>query len=222
MKAPPKVLPPPAIVAERDRLIGRPDFEPEWQPILDRLCKDKVWGQLGKRSPAIARPQLIEQWSRLHQGEEPDEKWSDRDIALQVVFLESFFLVFLHARTITDADQKNLRAAWRVEAVRLRAEAAIIEEHMGEAYAKDLKFAAKLAELDSLDEPWLDDLDPRLRIGRHQGPPSVRAYCILLSDVTRLLYGDVLRGMLAAIAAAALDRQVSPANVRYWCENKSA
>jgi hypothetical protein len=216
VKAPAKIVPPPAIISQRDWLIGRPDFGPEWQPILNRLCKNKVWRQLGKRSPAIARPQLIELWSRWHQGEEPDEKWSDQDIALQVVLLEAFFLLLLDARTITDADAKKLVAASWHEAVRLRAEAAIIKEHTGEAYAKDLEVAAEWAELDSLYEPWLDDVDPRLRVRRHQGPPRVRPYCILLSDVTRLLYGDVLRRTVAAIATAALDHRVSPANIRYW------
>jgi hypothetical protein len=59
-------------------------------------------------------------------------------------------------------------------------------------------------------------------VGRHQEPPHMRAYCMQLAEVMRLLYGDVLRGMVASIATAAFSQAVSKANVRYWCENKSA
>jgi hypothetical protein len=74
----------------------------------------------------------------------------------------------------------------------------------------------------SQDDPNHPLHDPMLVVSRHQGPPRVRAYCVLLAEVMRLLYGTDLRGTVAAIATAALDQQVSAANVRYWCENKSA
>jgi len=57
---------------------------------------------------------------------------------------------------------------------------------------------------------------------RHQIPQHVREFCMRLAEAMRYIYGDVLRGTVASIATAALGHQVSAANVRFWCENKSS
>jgi hypothetical protein len=223
-------LPPAAVIAETEWLTSRGYVKPEWQPTLDRLHKNNVWHQLGKRDPAITRLRMIQQWSMwrtfgtaavllAHEmaltGDTPDGKWSKTDLALRVAFLSSFFLAVSDVQTITHAELKEIRNSYGQEAERLRAEADTIREYVGEAYASDLDFAAELREYDSL---WGGgDIDPRLIIRRRQAPSHVQAYCVLLAAVMRGLYGTVLRRMTAAIATAALNRPVTVENIRYWC-----
>ena len=73
---------------------------------------------------------------------------------------------------------------------------------------------------------WMMDIgsDPNhpshpLLVERHQGPAHVRVYCMQLAEITRLLYDDVLYGIVASIATVALSQNVpvTKANVRYWC-----
>jgi hypothetical protein len=240
VKAPPEILLPSAIVAERDRLISWSYFMRAWRPILDRLCNatteaekkrpaDSIWKQLNRRSPVIARPQLIEQSPKWCMGGVPDEKWSDRDIALQVVFLNSFSLAVSGEETITAAEKKRLVDSYRERARRLRNEAsglrneAALYRGMGELseaaeHGQAIVRAAAWCEAEA-EEIFRDEM---LVVSRHQGAPQVRAYCTRLAEVTRLVYGDVSRGAVAAIATAALDYKVTIPNVRYWCENKTA
>jgi hypothetical protein len=197
-----------------------------WRPELDRLSKSTVWIQLNRRSPIIARAQLIE-WSLTE--EMPDEKWSDRDVALQVVFHNAFFYA-LGGEVITVAEKKRRVDSYRERARRLREDAVGLREDaamfqgMGMGSVADnhsraiVRAAAWCAA--KAEEMSRDPSD--LLVSRHQGPPHVRAYCIHLGRVTRAIYGDVLRGIVANIATAALDHPVSLANVRYWCENKGA
>jgi hypothetical protein len=224
--------PPAAVIAETKWLTSQWYFKPECQPILDRLHKDNVWHQLGKRDPAITRPRLIQQWSMwrtfgtgaavllAHEqlpltGDIPDEKWSKKDLALRVAFLGSFFIAVSDVQTITHAELKKIRDSYGQEAERLRAEADTIRKYVGEAYASDFDFAAELSEDDSL---WGgSDIDPRLIIRRRQAASHVQAYCVLLAAVMRGLYGTVLRRTTAAIATAALNRSVTVENIRYWC-----
>jgi hypothetical protein len=226
VKALPEILLPPAIVAERDRLINWPWFMRAWRPILNRLCGTTAWNQLSKRSPLIARAQLIEQLPKWCLGEMPDEKWSDRDIALQVVFLNSFSFVISGTQTVTAAEKRSLVDSYRERAKRLRDEAkelrnaAAFFRGMGmlseaEEHCRAVERAAAWCEAEA-EEIFKDEM---LVVSRHQAPPHVRAYCMCLAGVTRLLYGDVLRGVVAAIATAALDYKVAIPNVRYWCEN---
>jgi hypothetical protein len=233
VKAPPEILPPPVIVAERDRLINWPNFMRAWRPILDRLCETTVWSQLSRRDPLIARTQLIEQSPKWCMEGMPDKKWSDRDIALQVVFLNAFSLTISGMQTITPAEKKRLVDSYREQARRLRNEAAwfrgLLQGEASEAaeHGRAVLRAAAWCETEademvSRDDPNHPLHDDRLVVDRHQVPAHVRAYCIQLAEVTRLLYGDVLRGTVAAIATKALGLRVSvtAANVRYWCENK--
>jgi hypothetical protein len=225
MKAPPEVLPPAAIVAARDWLIGRPNFMRAWRPILDRLREIPVWNQLNRRKPIIARAQLIEQLPKWL-GEMPDEKWSDRDpdVALQVVFLNSFFLAVSGMETITAAEKKRLVDSYRERARRLRKEAALFKG-MGELseaaeHGRAVERAAAWCKAEA--DEIVSTRDDMLVVGRHQGAPHVRAYCMQLAEIMRLLYGNVLRGTVASIATAAFNQIVSKDNVRYWCENKGA
>jgi hypothetical protein len=109
MRAPPEVLPPPAIVAARDCLIGQFHIShPGWQPLLDSLSKAKAWHYLGKkRHPVITRAQLIDRCHMTCMREIlNNKKWSDQDIALQMIFLDSFILTIAGAKTTTAADRK--------------------------------------------------------------------------------------------------------------------
>jgi hypothetical protein len=251
VKALPATSPPAAIVAERDwltnqRFFGR-FFRPEWQPILDRLYKASVWNQLNKRKPVIGRAQLIELWTRsrgLVTDDTPDESVPDKDIALRAVFLRSFFLAAYPDRTITIGEIKKWAASYRKRAKLLRDEAAAFPEGIcnvlslgePEEHAQALNRAAAWYEAaaglltdlikyrNRLGEPGFQHPlveDGRLIIGRHQKPPEVRAYCVLITKGMRALYGADLRGIVAAIATTALNHTVTDKDVQYWGENKN-
>jgi hypothetical protein len=254
---PPEVLPP--IIAARDWLIGQPHWEPQ-RPLIDRLAKASIWKQLNKRDPIMSHLQLA-RWSTMW-------AWggvlngSDRDIATQIVFLNSVY-VDPPVETSAVAEYQGITNSFRAQAKRLRLEAEELEEarrrllapsiwrgisfspapddsyraqalrlinlrdHV-EEYAQAIQRAAAWCEAEAhrmmaiASDPNHPDYLGDLIVDRHQEPPHVRAYCILLSKITRLLYGDVLRGVIARVATVALNHTVSPANVRYWCENKSA
>ena len=218
MRAPPETLPPPAIVAERDWIIGHFNFKQGQQLILDRLCKDKVWHQLAKRSPAAARPQLIEQWSRSHQGEALNRKRTDRELALQMAFRAAVFLAISNVQTATATEQRETADFYRKKIKQLREEASLLAEVSEEAAEHARALAAFYAAL-GMDsgEPPLQD--PRLLVHRHQKPPQMRAYCVLLGTRMRNLYSDVLREIVASIGNVAFDRtDISKEDVRYWCK----
>ena len=138
MKAQPSKAPLAAIVAERDWLTNKrfygQFFRSEWQPILDKLCKDAVWNQLSKCKPVIGRAQLIELWTRsrgLVTDDTLDESVSDKDVALRAAFLQSFFLAVFQEQTITTGEIKKRVDAYRERAERLRDEAsAFVEEYV--------------------------------------------------------------------------------------------
>jgi hypothetical protein len=253
VRAPPEILPP--IVAARDWLISQPYWE-TWQPLIDRLAKAPIWKQLNKRHPVMPHPQLAA-WSKMR-------AWggvlngSDRDIATQIVFLNSVYLGNAEPETSTVANYKKIADSYRAQAERLRIEAEELEEArrrnrsdvsfspaasgsvraqalrliglrgQAEEYARTIERAAAWCEAEA---DWMTVIasDPKhplysLLVERHRGPPHVRAYCIQLANITRRLYGDALYGMVASIATEALNQTVAvtKANVRYWCENKSA
>lgn len=214
MKAPPENILPSAIVAERERLLGWSHFMRAWQPILDGLCKTTAWKQLRRRNPVIDRSQLIGQTPKWCGGQIPDEKWSDRDVAMRTIFLNAFSIALEGEQTMTAAERKRLSDSYLERAVRLRNEAYLFG---GEHHWAMLR-AAAWCEVQSKGILR----DEALTVGRHQGPPHVRAFCMRLAEVTHLIYGDVLRGAVAAIATAALGHNVTISNVRYWCENKGA
>jgi hypothetical protein len=184
---------------------------------------------------------------------------SDRDIATQMVFLESFYLGNAKPKTSTVAEYKKIADSYRAQAGRLRNEAKELEARrrnrpdisfspdpaeggsvraqalrliglrgQAEEYARAIERAAAWCEAEA---DWMRDIgnDPNhpshpLLVERHQGPPHVRVYCMQLAEFTRLLYDDVLYGIVASIATVALSPNVpvTKANVRYWCANKSA
>jgi len=159
----------------------------------------------------------------------PDEV-SDKDIALLTVFVASFTLAALDVRrAYTRADLAEFEDLWREEASSLREEAAVLKKHGHEAQAEELELQAsefegdaEASEFEPEFNPIFEELDDRLLVERHQAPPHVPAYCVLLAKAMRAVYGRDLRGTVAAIATTALDRQVSPHDVRYWCANKRA
>jgi hypothetical protein len=228
MRAPPEVLPPPAIVAARDWLISQSYFMQAWQPILDSLSKAKVWHRLGKRDPIITRAQLIDRCYATSCMREisDNEKWSDRDVALQVVFVNSLILVIGEMKTITAAEKKDLADSYRKRAKQLRDAAAWLMEcpqNDGEAeeHSQAVERAATWCETEAdqiVDkDPSQTFYDNTLVVDRQRGPPRVRAYCMKLAEVTHLLYGDVLYGTVIAITHAALGAEVTIENLRYWC-----
>jgi hypothetical protein len=171
-----------------------------WRPILDRLCKaaienekkrpvDSIWKQLNRRNPVIARPQLIEQLPKWCMGGMPDEKWSDRDIALQVVFLNSFSLAIAGTQTVTAAEKKRLIDSYREQAKRLRNEArglrnaAAFFRGMGmlseaEEHCRAVERAAAWCDAEAREIFG----EETLVVGRHQAPPHVPAYCMRLAE----------------------------------------
>jgi hypothetical protein len=217
VKAPPKILPPPAILAERDLLTGRPHFKPERQPLLDRLCKATVWDQLSKRRPAIARPQLIEKWSEMHLGAAPDAKRTDRELAVQMAFRSAFFLAIseVAVRTVTVTEQRETADFYRKKAKQFQEVVSLL----GATFEEAAEHARALAAF----YEWMADgssvpAQPSLVVRRHQKPPHVRGYCVLLGNFMRLHYGNVLREMVASIASAAFNQAVAKEDVRYWCK----
>jgi len=218
VKAPPKVLPPSAILAERDLLTGQPHFKPERQPLLDRLCEATVWGQLSKRRLTIARPQLIEQWAAMHLGAAPDENRTDQELALQMAFRVAFLFAISNViSTVTATEHRETVDFYREKAKQFQEEASQLgacgfEEHAEHARA----LAALYEELGSGDPPFKH---PRLVVGRHQKSSHVRAYCVLLAERMRGLYGHALREMVASIANTAFPCEtVSKEDVGYWCK----
>jgi hypothetical protein len=119
----------------------------------------------------------------------------------------------------------------RVRASQHEDEAATIKKHVEEAVEEpelwvplselepeELELVAQLSELEA-ESPIDDELDPYLRVHRHQKPPHTRAFCVLLAKVMRALYAADLRGTVVAIATA-LGHSVTTEDLRYWCGNK--
>jgi hypothetical protein len=186
-----------------------------WQPILDSLSKAKIWHHLGKRHPAMTRAQLIDRcYERSCIREISDNgKWSDRDVALQVVFHNSFILAIAGMKTTTAAEKKDLADSYRKRAKQLRDAAAWLMEcpqNDGEAeeHSQAVERGATWCETEAdqiVDkDPSQTFYDNTLVVDRQRGPPQVRAYCMKLAEVTRLLYGNVLYRTVIAITHAAL------------------
>jgi hypothetical protein len=234
MKAPPKVLPPAAIIVWVQWLVAHPYFRAEWQATLDNLSKAEVWHQLGKNHPVITRAQLIEELSRgCWLGEEGSwigeildyEKWSDRDVALQVTFLNSLYLAIMGMETITVAKKKELVGSYRKREKQLRNAAAWFmrlnleegEEH-GQAVERAAVWCKKEADEMIDKDPNQTFYDNTLVVARDRGQPRVRAYCMKLAKITRLLYGNVFDNTVIAITRTALGVEVPIENLRYWCK----
>jgi hypothetical protein len=232
MRAPPEVLPPPAIVAARDCYESH--FLQAWQPLLNSLSKAKVWHRLGKYDPIIPRAQLIDRCYAISYLKKisDSEKWSDRDVALQVVFLNSFILTIAGMKTITAAEKKDLADSYRKQARRLRYAATWLErrdpasEPASEEAAEHGQAVKRVAVWCEKEADEIDDKDPNktffdntLVVSRHsKGAPPVRAFCIKIAELMRLLYGKVLYETVIAITHAALGAEVTKENLRYWCK----
>jgi hypothetical protein len=231
MRAPPEVLPPPAIVAARD--CHESHSIQALQPLLDSLSKAKVWHRLGKCDPIIPRAQLIDYCYATSCMREisNNEKWSDRDVALQVVFLNSFILAIAGMKTITAAEKKDLADSYRKQARRLQYAAAWLErrdpasEPASEEAAEHGRAVKRVAVWCEKEADEIDDKDPNktfydnaLVVSRHsKGAPPVRAFCIKIAELMRLLYGNVFYETVIDITRAALGAEVTKENLRYWC-----
>jgi hypothetical protein len=124
MKAPSDASLPPAVVAERERIIRWPYFKPERRAIIERLCNAKIWNQLSRHKPVMTRPRLIREWS----WEPPDEKWSDRELALQLAFHGAFFIAISGIQTISRAETGKTVNFYREKAKQFQKEAVRLAE----------------------------------------------------------------------------------------------
>jgi hypothetical protein len=125
MKAPPEVSPPPAIVAARDWLISQSYWRP-LQPLIEELAKEPIWKQLAKRHPV--NPVGLAALSKMRAWGGGALNGSDRDIATQMVFLQSVYIGNAEPETVTTAKYKEIAESYRAQAKRLRIEAERIEE----------------------------------------------------------------------------------------------
>jgi hypothetical protein len=216
VKRSPEQFLPAAIVAERDWVAGRPYFKPEQRPLIERLCNATIWNRLNRRSPVIARVKLIREWSESHPEKAPDGERSDRELALQMAFRGAFYLAISNMRTYTPAEDREWVSFYRKKALQFQQEASWVRDLSEEAaeHARALAewYEAVTAELDS------GATHPSLVVGRHQKPPHMRAFCVLLGGIMRRLYGHVLRETVASIATAAFNKAVSKEDVGYWCK----
>jgi hypothetical protein len=185
-------------------------------------------------------------------------KGSDRDVATQIVFLNSVYLGNAEPETSTVAKYKEIADSYRAQAERLRIEAKELEKArrrnrsdisfspdpaasssvraqavrltrlrgQAEEYAQAIECAAAWCEAEA---DWMrviasDPSHPNhpLLVGRHRGPPHVRAYCILLAEIMCLLYDDVLYGTVASIACVALNHPVTKQQIIDWTRGVKA
>jgi hypothetical protein len=220
-KHPPETPLPLAIVAEKKRFLAEPNFQEKYKAVLDKLTQTTgPWIYLKTRDPIISRPQLAEEWSFL--GETPDAKWSDREIALQVVFKNSLHLATSSTSVITTAKKAEIIDEYRARAKRLRDEAAFLKKQGSASEAahhgRAIELAAEYLE-DQIGE--VNDGWRTLTVGKLQIDGRARAFGMQLAETTRFLYGESLYGIVAQITTAALGVEVTRDAVKYWCEEKS-
>jgi hypothetical protein len=216
MKAPPEVLPP--IVPVRDWLSAGDWHHVGQQHLIDELAENPIWKQLYKHKPIITRTQLIKQ-RYMKMGEEmpDDKKWSDRDIALQVVFLNSFFFRISGMRTTTVAKEKRQADSYRKRAKLFRKTAYLLNEEGHFHFKEEREAVERVAAWYEAKADETVSLDKQLVVRRDQESRSfARAFCIQLSKITRLLYGKVLYPKVAALSRAVYGTYVSKSHVRYW------
>jgi hypothetical protein len=217
MKAPPEVLPPSAIVAVRDWLsAGDWPVQSDPQRIIDGLANHWAWEQLSKHhKPIITRARLIK-LRYMEMGEEmpDDKKWSDKDIAQQVVFLNSFFFAISEMQTTTAAKEKRQTDSFRKQARYFRKTAYLLRQIGFVREAEAVERVAAWCE-EKADETI--SLDKRLIVPRVQQSRSrARAFCMQLSKITRLLYGNALYEIVAGLAREVTGTFVTKWNARYW------
>jgi hypothetical protein len=167
---------------------------------------------LNSRSPVIARVKLIRLWSENHLEEAPDGEWSDRELALQIAFRGAFYLAISNMRTYTPAEDKETVSFYRKKALEFQQEASSLRD-ISEDAAEHARALAQFYET-----VFAVATHPSLLVGRHQKSPHIRAYCVLLGDLMRRLYGHVLRETVASMATAAFNKHVSKEDVGYWCK----
>src|SRR5262249_41957752 len=153
-----------------------------------------------------------------HQGAAPDEKGTNRELALQMAFRGAFFLAISNVQTETAAERRESADFYRKRIKQLQKEASLLAEVSEEAseHAGSLAGFYVAVGMDSTAPPLQP---PRLLAPRHKKPPQMRAYGVLLAGVMRNLYGDVLREIIASVVNAAFNRtDISKEDIRYWCK----
>jgi hypothetical protein len=203
---------PAAIVAERDWIAGRPYFKPEQRSLIERLCNATIWNRLNSRSPVITRLELIRAWSASHTEDVYDGEWSNRELGLQMAFRGAFYLAISNMQTYTPAEDREWISFYRKKALEFQQEASSLRD-ISEDAAEHARALAQFYET-----VFAVATHPSLLVGRHQKSPHIRAYCVLLGDLMRRLYGHVLRETVASMATAAFNKHVSKEDVGYWCK----
>jgi hypothetical protein len=157
---------PPAVMAERERLIHKP-YKRQWWPLLEKLCNNTaIWHQLSRHSPVITRAQLTGEWWSSEDA--LDEKWSDSDVAVRLAFRSAFLLANSNMQTRTAAEEREAIDFHRKKAKQFQEEASLLAE-ISEDAAEHARALAEWYEFIS------SGTDTRLVVGRHQRSPRVRA-----------------------------------------------
>jgi hypothetical protein len=153
------------------------------------ICQ--AWQALARRTPTVPRDMLDGEWIDWHlsrgdrvEGREPDDAWSDKEVAFRVTFCEAVCLPG-RVRAFTVSEIRSQAEAHHEQAVRLRKEADRLQRSLigGRPYAKALREAAfeyegaaDMVRLEALKSP------PGLLVRRHQGDPLVRGYCVFFVE----------------------------------------
>jgi hypothetical protein len=227
---------PAAIIAATEYLTSTPLFDEADRPIIERLRNlSAIWHRLGRTSPVIARPRLLNMWAARYSIPEKEragaERWTDKELALQLAFYWAFQWASMEDnRMISKPELRAEVGSYREQAERLRKEAEDLRKRLGEPvlnprgilegameHAQALERAAKWCETQSN----IDMLSRTpLLVHHHQGDPRARAFVVYFVRTLRELYGKEFRGSLAKITNTVLRPYypVTDHDVRFWAK----
>jgi hypothetical protein len=194
-----------------------PDERARAARILDRLLSDprmeEVWRYLYRKRRAKYAP--TEEFENPAWPQLPDEREvrAKQDKAAAYLFRSAFQLAFHPVEYATEADAMELVNELFSVADELRKQEDRLCELGRFELATELEEIRKKCEEDA---NWSTPLrDEHFPIERHTEDDQLRAYVMELAQVTQWLFGKAMRGTLARIAQAALDRKdVTPEAVR--------
>ena len=195
--------------------------------LLGERAMEAVWQQLKKRKPRLPRLTLEQKWREWKEEETPNGL-SDKDIAIRLIFFWAFaFAVFGTPLTTVQQRERRIKSL-RKQALRLRGEMADLR---GERMLKDdsedktcTHIFTDLAQQCEAKAAWLEALPGPGEAGswimqRDFGRQTDWGYCLALAQVTTLLYGIPLYGVIAKIATVSGGRDVKKESVVYWVKS---
>ena len=214
---PPSWLPP-AVVAEVKLLAKWKIIDDTDRLILSELANwdemERVWRELKRYTPLPEPAQLRAEWRYWHKGDELDGGWSDRDIALMLVFFWAFFFASVGARMSTSSEHGALFASYQKQAHRLRAGAVELRERHNRHYdmpeakehAQAVECVAAFCEAQATELTAAEIDDPANMTVQRDYLPA-QGFCYLLAGRLGWLYGEEFYTILAILANAALNPQ---------------